>query len=93
MACDSSILRRIWNRLNGMQRMASAIATLCAFMIGGALYWEEDYEEQFARWNSTQAETVASIFRTAPAWMALLKLTPAYCGTATLRFNAGESRD
>jgi hypothetical protein len=90
MTSDSSILHRIWNHLNGMQRMACAIATLCAFLVGGALYWEEDYEKQFARWKSTQAETVASTFTTAPAWMGLLGLTPAYHGTATLRFNTGE---
>jgi hypothetical protein len=44
MTSDSSILRRIWNRLNRMQRTAIVIAILCVFMIGGALYWEEDYE-------------------------------------------------
>jgi hypothetical protein len=73
-----------------MQRMAFAIAILCAFMIGGALYWEEHYEGQFAHWKSTQAQTVASTLTAAPAWMSRLGLMPAYYVTATLRFNASE---
>ena len=90
MTSDSSILRRIWNRLNRMQRTAVVIAILCVFMIGGALYWEEDYEKRFVGWTSTDATTVRSTFTTLPAWMSLLGLRPAYYGTATLRFNAGE---
>ncbi len=90
MTSDSSILRNIWNRLNRMQRTAIVIAILCVFMIGGALYWEEDYEKQFVGWTSTDATTVGSTFTTLPAWMGFLGLPPAYYGTATLRFNAGE---
>jgi hypothetical protein len=80
----------MWNRLNGAQRVALAIAILCVFMIGGALYWEEGYEQRFANWTFTQAQTVKSEFTTAPAWMDIVGLTPAYYGTATLRFKAGE---
>jgi hypothetical protein len=75
MASDSSILRRMWNHLNGMQRTTFAIAILYVFMIGGALYWEEDYEKQFAVGTSTQAETVTSTFSTAPALMGFQGLT------------------
>src|SRR5262249_39979832 len=90
MTGDSSFLRKIWNRLNRMQRTAVAIAILCVFMIGGALYWEEDYEKQFVGWTSTDATTVRGTFTTLPAWLPLLGLPPAYYGTATLRFDAGE---
>ena len=76
MASDSSILRSMWDRLNGMQRTAFAIAILCVFMIGGALYWEEDCEKQFAVWTSTHAEPVTCTFTTATAWMGFLGLTP-----------------
>ena len=90
MTSIASILRRIWNRLNRLQRTALVIAILCVFMIGGALYWEEDYEKQFVGWISTDATTVSSTFIALPAWMGSLGLPTAYYGTATLRFTAGE---
>jgi hypothetical protein len=57
-----SILRGLWSHLNGVQRPSLTLAVLCVFMIGGALYWEEAYEKQFALWTSTQAKTVASMY-------------------------------
>jgi hypothetical protein len=71
MTSDSSIFRKIWNRLNRMQRTAVVIAILYVFMIGGALYWEEDYEKRFVGWTSTDATTVRSTFTTLPAWVGL----------------------